>query len=821
MTTESQYNVSQYLNQFPHIEAESKQLRDSVSKLKNAVQVKINAKIEELEKEIINNQSRQYIGTARALKKMEIKRLKEHIKQLNNLNKKLNNLNKKLEGVAKNEFSLIRDFSDGIILAIKESHDKGIFRNHEIHTIVNKCIGESTVLQEKMESVRGNIQKRLPTLESSEKQKIENSVKKSLGVQLVSSTKIYSETSAQLNKTKGLLFKFDNAFNKPFYLESDKINFGRGLYNKLLKEQMNLEKDFLKAKTESEIQQIKVRCEEHFEECEKFISNAFPRNPMIDYEKLSIAANKTEARFVDLKAKLAREKNLPPEAYFNIMNFLEIRRSEIIEAASRGGDINYEIKLGQFNVLLDYLDQSVMKKWMSQEKRYVEALENCEASKSSPIQHLKQDLMNNLNKQLSYADKQVDYFKVEDLSKIKTNLNDALNKYFEEVDKLIARMSEENKKPTLTTKTIAGISRGQDDEAITQTRLEQAQLSDLMSDAELDLIWQHKEKFSSASPEATGSSRNALYNYICGITDINGNVQNIALSPNDYSSYFGRLRSIIDENNPVNVTLQTRGEKNLSADVNEQTKQLTPFDNKLKDENWLKKFQNLPKEHQEYIRNASKESSAIPLEKQKELIAKEAELKKLIIGEQLKDFNQFMKDALAQSTASKGFIHFRSQKPATTTSFERIYIQMNKDCAEELVRLLISELIEEGEYPGVLDIKVAGPEQAGRVDGIVIYIGGPTPKTENNTEVRQKAIKERDNVLKKLKEIQQKKPELFGKDAMPFKKTHSPGIATVPGLSTSDSFTENLSKAIISALAQSKDRQEFRAKIIEAFFAPS
>jgi hypothetical protein len=83
--------------------------------------------------------------------------------------------------------------------------------------------------------------------------------------------------------------------------------------------------------------------------------------------------------------------------------------------------------------------------------------------------------------------------------------------------------------------------------------------------------------------------------------------------------------------------------------------------------------------------------------------------------------------------------------------------------------------------------------------------------------MRQKAIKERDKVLKKLKEIQGQQPELFGHGVMPFKEIYTPGIAIIPGLPTTDSFTNSLTKAIVSALAHSTDRKDFRNKIIEAF----
>lgn len=99
------------------------------------------------------------------------------------------------------------------------------------------------------------------------------------------------------------------------------------------------------------------------------------------------------------------------------------------------------------------------------------------------------------------------------------------------------------------------------------------------------------------------------------------------------------------------------------------------------------------------------------------------------------------------------------------------------------------------------------------------YIGEASQKVPNEPSMRQKAIKERDKVLKKLKEIQEQRRELFGNGVMPFKEVHTPGVAIIPGLSTSECFTAHLSRAIVSALANATDRQDFRNKIIEAFFA--
>ncbi len=363
------------------------------------------------------------------------------------------------------------------------------------------------------------------------------------------------------------------------------------------------------------------------------------------------------------------------------------------------------------------------------------------------------------------------------------------------------------------------IHKNEKDEGIYQKKLQKARLSELLSEPELDLVWSNKDKLPAISSKAA-ISEEILYNYINGVTDINGDIQDLAVS-RDNLEYIEALRSIIDQNNPVKVSLQTPGlEKNISSSKSEQSKMIRPLDDYLKDSESNLRFQKLPKEYQEYIFASARENYAgISPEKKEVLMRKEHELRQVLQGDQLSEFKRCMQHANTQNAARSGFIHFRLQDAAKTTPFERIYIQMNKKHAEDLVRLLISELYKQGEYPGVLDIKVAGPQVAGRTDGIVIYIGEASQKVLNEPSMRQKAIKERDKVLKKLKEIQQQRPELFGNGVMPFKEIYTPGVAIISGLSTSESFTKDLSRAIVSALANSKDRQDFRNKIIEAFFA--
>jgi hypothetical protein len=363
------------------------------------------------------------------------------------------------------------------------------------------------------------------------------------------------------------------------------------------------------------------------------------------------------------------------------------------------------------------------------------------------------------------------------------------------------------------------LHRNQKDEKVYEKKLQRARLSNLLSEAELDLVWSNKEKFSSTNPTEIAISVKTLYNYINGVTDIDGNVQDLAVSI-DHFEYIEKLCSIINKDSPIKLSLQTTElEKNISPIKSEQSKMIIPLEDYLKDSEANSRFLKLPEEHQKYIKNSAQENYAgISSTKKEELITLEHQLETTLEAEQQSEFKKCMKFANTQNAARNGFIHFRLQEATKTMPFERIYIQMNKAYAESLVRLLISELYKKGKYPGVLDIKVAGPQVAGRTDGIVIYIGEASQKGVNETLMRQKAIKERDNILKKLKEIQQQRPELFGIGVMPFKQIYTPGIAIIPGLSTSESFTKNLSKAVVYALANSTDRKDFHNKIIESFF---
>jgi hypothetical protein len=344
------------------------------------------------------------------------------------------------------------------------------------------------------------------------------------------------------------------------------------------------------------------------------------------------------------------------------------------------------------------------------------------------------------------------------------------------------------------------------DQKFYEKKLKETQLGEVLSESDLDLIWAKKEIF---------TSKRVVYNYINGLIDIDTNTQS-SCSMADPLRYIQEMLSIMEKTDLIQASLQ-KPTSEINIDKDNQSEIFTPLDNYLA--NFRARFEALPEEHQRYILDSAESNyTGISEEKQQELMKKEHDLKEVLAGELLSQFKKCMKFANDQNTARNGFIHFRLKNKTRATPFERIYIKMNKDRAKDLVHLLVLELYKEGKYPGILDIKIAGPQTAGRTDGIVIYIGETLSKQADEPLFRQKAIKQRDRILQKLKEIQKERPELFDNGPMPFKKIYSPAIAIIPGLSTRESFTDDLSIAITEALKVSRDREDFRKKIIESFF---
>lgn len=320
-------------------------------------------------------------------------------------------------------------------------------------------------------------------------------------------------------------------------------------------------------------------------------------------------------------------------------------------------------------------------------------------------------------------------------------------------------------------------------------------LKDLLSETYLDAVWSHKEKFK--SPET-------LYEYINGAIDVDGKARDLAPSET-HKTYMQSLFKIIDNNPSISAMLQAGGKVTaINSNSSDATRLLmtVPFD-QLK--MFLAEYKKLPSEHQDFLSTIVKENLSKGCEEREE---KKDELCEALNEQQKADFLKFFTSIENQNTMCSGFMHFNFQKKALQP-LERIYIQMNKEHAGDLTALLVSKLYQNEKYSGILSMKVAGPQTAGRTDGIVIYIGGASQSEANE---------QRNKILSKLKKIQTKQPELFGDGVMPFKKTFVRGVATIPELSNSNSFTMDLSKAIVSALAKSKSREDLCEGIVKEFF---
>ena len=176
-------------------------------------------------------------------------------------------------------------------------------------------------------------------------------------------------------------------------------------------------------------------------------------------------------------------------------------------------------------------------------------------------------------------------------------------------------------------------------------------------------------------------------------------------------------------------------------------------------------------------------------------------------------FVQCVQAAQKQNMILSGFIHLRKYPlHIGDRRLEQVYVKFNPEFVGKLAPLLVKQLYD-GEDLGVVDIKFAGPLLAGRTDGIVIYIGDDRGGKQVDSRTRRSANLKREAVVQVLKGIQREYPECFSKDRMPLKKREAAGIATIPGLSSSSSFTSYLSRAIAGALPESKNVKEFMRSI--------
>lgn len=232
----------------------------------------------------------------------------------------------------------------------------------------------------------------------------------------------------------------------------------------------------------------------------------------------------------------------------------------------------------------------------------------------------------------------------------------------------------------------------------------------------------------------------------------------------------------------------------------------------------MKKFNQLPIEYQDHIKSVIKiKNHYISKQKHIELQSFDKFLTEYLKEDQKVFFKNCVEIAYDQNTCSRAFIHFRKILAEQGRVIERIYIQMNTNHVIELVNEVINRLYGHNSF-GVIDIKVACPQCAGRADGLVIYIGDEEKLQPIDEKARKYATKKSKQVLGVLKDIQKEFPHFFGHSHLLLKKKEALGIATIPNLSDSDSFTEKLSLAIYNALIDDTvSPDNFKDKIINNY----
>jgi len=315
-----------------------------------------------------------------------------------------------------------------------------------------------------------------------------------------------------------------------------------------------------------------------------------------------------------------------------------------------------------------------------------------------------------------------------------------------------------------------------------------------------------------------------IYNYINGISDLNNKPLDIAIPSENYQPYYNEILDSTRGTNNIKIQIQGSKARLESLPKNDRQIILQPWDYFLQKN--MEEFNALPNEHQIFLKETTI-STYYGTEEQMKSQELENKLKNALEDKQKIFFENCIEHADKQNSVYRSFIHFEPNHFDREVCLERIYIRMNKENAVRFVNKIIPELFsknpqapESSKYPGIIDIKVVCPKEAGRTDGIVIYIGHKKNSAITSDEAQKNAENQRNAIVEKLKEIQQKDPDFFGTNDMPFKKKEAPGIATIPGLSSSDSFTEDISYAIahvVSEPGQLENVTAFKEKVMDAY----
>lgn len=275
-----------------------------------------------------------------------------------------------------------------------------------------------------------------------------------------------------------------------------------------------------------------------------------------------------------------------------------------------------------------------------------------------------------------------------------------------------------------------------------------------------------------------------IYHFINGYYDINGAsidmASSVGISPENY------LRCILEVGNSRRNVL-------MRLQINERMMPFSSFEDIFLDNTNLTRnvrYTQLSKEEQNYVTTGIAPASWCY---QKSTSSNNA----------IQLRNDLLRKTL-QNQVPTGFIHFT--KSDTAISNERIYINANKEHTLDVCSLLITDLYTS--FPDIVSVKVIGPEHAGRTDNIVIYLSG--------------GDRVREAVVEKLKVIRAHHSEWFSNERTLCKKNEAPGIATVPNLSTNESFTSELCEALDNTFVHFHGQEfsllQFRDHVAKLFF---
>jgi len=285
-----------------------------------------------------------------------------------------------------------------------------------------------------------------------------------------------------------------------------------------------------------------------------------------------------------------------------------------------------------------------------------------------------------------------------------------------------------------------------------------------------------------------------IYNFLSGIITIGKENNDLSVKESNFDEYFNKLANL-GKKYQLNVIAQGTGgnipvnQKNpepwkLPENINDRLSSMglqdshreivIEFYNKNKDEMTDEYFQEF-KSNSSKIATKILESRFNEIDAKPDLTLDQKKAAKLAerteVDKPFTQFNNLCRKVIDSKSLPEGFLRFRPNPPLDATPKERVYISMNPEKAEALMDLILGEVFGDNaeDFPGVCEVKIVGPKQAGRSDGIVIYIAD----SEN-----QKAEDIRNKIVQFIQSNKDSQPDLFTEANYPFKIQHAPGLAS-------------------------------------------